>query len=145
MNKKILYFDDESLTSEFVVKNLIENFGHDITNVSSISSFIEQLKKEKYALLIIDIMAPIPPELESLGFEKSEIEDMNKMEGMNTGMILANRVWRMNDYIDVPVIFITAKSSFSLPNNHKCSIIRKPSLAKNISQEINNMLNNNAQ
>lgn len=140
-NNKILFFDDEAPTSYYVVRNLKTNFGHNITIVSSISSFIEQLNKEEeeYALLIIDIMAPIPPDLEQLGFEKNEIEEM--LDGMNTGMILATRVWRMEKYKEVPVIFITAKDSPKMPKKNKCSIIRKPALAKNISEEINEMLN----
>lgn len=141
MNKqKILFFDDEALTSASLVKNLVYNYGHDITSVSSIPEFIEHLKNEKYSLLIIDVMAPIPADLEKLGFEKSEIEDMKSMEGMKTGIVLAKRVRREDGYNDIPMIFLTARAAFPLPWKDGCIIIRKPELAKNISKEIENLL-----
>lgn len=138
--EKILFFDDEELTSASLVKNLVINYSHDITSVSTISEFIKELKTQAYSLLIIDVMAPIPPDLESFGFEKDEIEEMKDAEGMNTGVMLAARAWKMETYRDVPVIFLTARANLQLPRKDKCRIIQKPQLAKNISSEIESLL-----
>lgn len=142
-DSKILFFDDEALTSESLVRNLCNNYSYDIVYVSSIFDFIDKLTSEKFSLLMIDVMAPVPADLEALGFNKEEIADINATGGMNVGVVLASRVWRIDDYAQVPVIFLTAKSSFQLPRKDNCCILRKPMLAKNISQEIDRLMNKN--
>ena len=143
MKYRILYFDDEALPSKSMVRNLVNNYSFDIDYVSNVREFIEKLEKESYSLLVIDVMAPIPDDVEGLGFEKDEISEMEEDEGMNTGVTLATRVWRMEKYNNIPVLFLTAKNKFQLPQNGNCSLLRKPQLAKNVAQEINDLLKNN--
>lgn len=137
--KKILFFDDEILPSQSLVMNLVNNYGHNIKSVSSISDFVDELTKEKHVLLIIDVMAPLPSDLESLGFLKEEIEIVKDMGGMNTGVMLAEKAWREERHKNVPIIFLTAKAPFQLPRKEKCKILRKPVLARDFSKVINEM------
>ena len=143
MNYIILYCDDENLPSESMVRNLVNNYSFNIKYVSKVRDFIQELKTNAYSLLIIDVMAPIPVDVADLGFEKDEISEMEEDEGMNMGVILAMRVWRMDNYKNVPILFLTAKNKFQLPPNGNCSYMRKPQLAKNVAQEINDLLKNN--
>ena len=140
--KKILFFDDEVLPSENLIRNLVTNYGHQITCVSTVADFMEELTKEKYSLLIIDVMAPITSNIETLGFTNKESESIKKQEGLITGIVLAERVWRESGYENIPIIFFTAKAPFKLnyKENRKIRILQKPVLAKNFSKEINELI-----
>lgn len=159
---KILFFDDEKRIAEVLQKNL-ELFDLDIKLVSTISEFLAEINKATvtYDLLLMDIMAPMPSEEEKKWFTNEEIGHMGK--GLNTGVvlidkirnfsqedfasmsfgtnlgeILADKVRGTAQYADIPVLFYTAKSSVKQFPNAK--LLTKPALAKDILNEINELL-----
>ncbi len=52
----------------------------------------------------MDIMAPIPePENDHVIFSYAEIWRMD--DGINTGIILTEKLWQLEGYRDIPVLF----------------------------------------
>lgn len=138
--KKILFFDDEEATSASLVRNLNRNYGHQITGVSDLSLFFNLLEEEIFSLIILDVMVPIPPNFENLGFTQLEQEDYKQNFGLNAGLSIAHKVWRNRNYTNVPIIFLTSKQHFKLPMRDNVSLVLKPTLASSLSQEIEKML-----
>jgi CheY-like chemotaxis protein len=138
-NKRILFFDDEKFTSESLIKNLVDNYGYNIHYVSKLTLLFDELHTKHYDLIILDIMAPIPDNMQEKALF-SEAEIMKMCEGSNTGVVVAEKIWSLEEYLDIPILFITAKRvrpNFTKP---KTAIIRKPELAATISEEIQKLL-----
>ena len=133
--RRILYFDDEPFIAESLSR-VLELFGNDVTLVSNIGDLCTQLNKYEFDILILDVMAPIPETSnEIFNFNQDDIDEM--MDGMNTGVVLAKKIWLLPKYKDIPILFLSArKSPFhddpEYFNNHKCNYIRKPELGKTI-------------
>ena len=100
--QKVLFFDDEPFISGKLAKSL-ELDDWDVTFVSEINDLFMELRSRQFGILILDIMAPIPEkENKHVNFTNNEIDKMDK--GMNTGVILAEKIWReINN--DLPIIF----------------------------------------
>ena len=138
-NKHILFFDDEKFTSESLIKNLVDNYGYNIHHVSQLKLLFDELHTKHYDLIILDIMAPIPDNIqEKTLFSEAEIIKM--CDGSNTGVVVAEKIWSLEEYSNVPILFITAKRTKPNLSKPKTSIIRKPELAAIISEEIQKLL-----
>lgn len=137
---KILYFDDEVATAKSLVNNLCNNFNYDITFVANIADFLSNLKDGKFGLLMIDVMAPIPYDLANGVLTSSDLKTMEQEGGLNIGLVLADKIWKMDGFNDIPIIFLTAKGDVTLPPGKNCRLIRKPELAKHISNVISELL-----
>jgi CheY-like chemotaxis protein len=165
MDKKILFFDDEQGIA--VVQKNLELFGYDVKLVSTISEFFAEINKTTvtYDLLLMDIMAPMPSEEEKKRFTDDEIahmdaglstgvvlidkirnfsqsDNVSMCSGANVGEVLANKVGGIARYVNIPVLFYSAKSSVKQFPNMK--LITKPALAKNIVEEIEALLKGGA-
>lgn len=137
---KILYFDDELKTAQPLSNSLMEVFGYNVNYVSKLSDFLTMLdSNDTFDLIILDIMAPIPTNQERDLFKKNEIEDMNK--GLDTGVILFDRLRRIDKYKFVPVLIYTARSNVNnIIKENNVEILRKPELTITISNTIKKML-----
>lgn len=145
-NKKVLHFDDEPFLSRAVGEslNLLDEW--DVTLVAEIDELFRELQNNQYDAVIMDIMAPIPPlENEHVKFTQKEIEEMDG--GINTGVVLAKKIMYTTQYKDIPILFLTARSlSYIIDdpdfaNNNKCGFIRKPALASDICNALQDLLN----
>lgn len=139
--KKILYFDDEPFISVALVDSLTL-YEWDVTFVSTINELFYELNRLKFDVLILDIMAPIP-EMENLNvsFSKREIEDMD--EGMNTGVVLAKKIWMEIDK-DYTILFLSARRLDTislLSRSYRFDYIRKPVLIDDLNSILEKMLN----
>lgn len=144
---KLLFFDNQS----FVVKSLAMNLklrGWDVTLVSDIDELFHLLNHGQYHVLILDIMAPVPPiNCKNVSFTELEINEMNN--GLNTGVVLAKKIWQHDKYKEVPILFLSGRAD-PIPRdpvlqerkeNHKCDHLRKPQWAKDVDQKLKDMLN----
>jgi CheY-like chemotaxis protein len=86
MAKRILIVDDDELVL-IALRELLRPAGYVVETVSSGSQALERLSKEMFDLLILDIIMP-----EMDGFE------------------LCKRIREKENYRDVPIVFLTAKS-----------------------------------
>ena len=144
---KLLFFDNQS----FVVKSLVMNLklrGWDINLVSDINELFHLLNHAQYQILILDIMAPVPQmKCKSVSFTESQINEMDN--GLNTGVVLAKKIWQLENYKETPILFLSGRSN-PIPGdpilqernkNRKCDHLRKPQWAKDVDQLLNKMLN----
>jgi CheY-like chemotaxis protein len=132
---KILYFDDEP----FIAQNLCHElrfYGWNVVIVSAIDQLFQELANHRYDILILDIIAPVPDmKYHFVDFNSSEIEAMDG--GMNTGIVLAEKIWEDKKNKDFPVLFLSRRRrpdeiiQFILKGK-KCEYLRKPQLAKDI-------------
>lgn len=141
--KRILHFDDDPLIIRRIAQSL-KFYDCDVTFVFEIDELFKELKNYQYDALIMDIMAPIPkPENEHMTFSHSEIQRMD--DGVNTGIILTEKIWQLEGFRDIPVLFLSARYSNEIDqfrlNGHKCEYLRKPQLAKTIDEKLNELLN----
>ena len=138
--KKILYFDDESFISMALVKSL-EFYDWDITFVSDINELFNELKRHKFDILVLDIMAPVPENKnEYVDFTNAEIKEM--VGGMNTGVVLAKKIWTEIDN-DYTILFLSARSLDTislLSRSYRFDYIRKPVLVNNLNSKLEEML-----
>ena len=142
---KLLHFDDEPFIVSALAKTL-ELLGWDVTLVSEIDGLFKELNNNHFDVLIMDIMAPIP-ELENdhVTFSPEEIQRMD--DGLNTGVILTEKIWQLEGYRDIPVLFLSARNrpkiiTQFLQLGHKCEYLRKPQLVKTIDDKLRDLLSN---
>lgn len=137
--KKILYFDDEPFLSICLVDSLKDDW--DVTFVDRVDELFKELNRHKFDILILDIMAPIPEmEYPYVSFTNREIDEMD--EGINTGVVLAEKIWTEIDgnYI---ILFLTARrvdTISQLSRNHKYDYIRKPILISDLNIKLESMI-----
>lgn len=145
MKYRVLHFDDEPFISMALVRGL-ELYGWDVTLVSEIDELFKELNNDHYDVLIMDIMAPIPQfENEHVTFSQEEIQRMD--DGLNTGVILTEKIWQLEEYRDIPVLFLSARNrpdeiELFLESGHKCEYLRKSQLAKTIDEKLKELLSN---
>lgn len=142
--RKVLFFDDEPFISKILAKNL-EFFDYDVTFVSEIDHLFEELCNQniQFDIVILDTMAPVPEkENKHVTFDKKEIEEMDG--GLNTGVILAKRIWEKKT--DLPILFLSAKeltpdsiNKYNV-NNSRWAYLRKPELAMTIKDKLDELL-----
>lgn len=142
-NKRILFFNDEPFISISLVHGL-SLFGWEVTLVSEAEDLFRELKNNQYDVIIMDIMAPIPPlENEHVKFTQKEIDEMDG--GINTGVVLAKKLLSKAEYANTPILFLSARRNPLLENhelnNYKCHYIRKPALASDICNALQDLLN----
>ena len=145
-NKKnrVLFFDDDPFTVKSLTLNL-GLLGWIVTFVSDIDEMFHELNRNQYDILILDIVAPVPEagKCKYIEFLESEIDKMD--DGMLTGVVLAKKVWSMDNFKKIPVLFHSARSN-PIPSdkelqNNNCVFIRKPEFAKNVNSKLLEMLN----
>lgn len=145
--KKILFFDDDSFITQILAQNL-EVIGWEVTLVSEINDLFSNLKKRRFDIIILDIMAPIPKaNNEYVNFTKDEIAEMD--EAMNTGVVAAKKIWDIENkkYKNIPILFLSAKKD-PRPENpelqtDKCDYLRQPELVSTINEKLEKLMNNN--
>lgn len=131
--RRVLFFDDEKFISGLMAQNLEMN-GWDITFVDEINELFMELRSRQFDVLILDIMAPIPQkENKHVNFTSSEIDEME--EGMNTGVVLANKIWA-EIRKEQPILFLSAKQ---LETEH--DYLLKPVFADELEMKLHDMLN----
>ena len=141
--KKALYFDDEPFLASALSINL-KLLGWDVTFVDEIDRLFKELKNNHYDALIMDIMAPTPQhENDHVTFGSEEIQRMDR--GLNTGVILTEKIWQLKEYRDIPVLFLSERNrqdeiTLFLHSDHKCEYLRKPQLAKTIDEKLRELL-----
>lgn len=139
-NKKILFFDDESFISMALVKSL-DFYDWDITFVDEINELFKELKDHKFDILIMDIMAPVPEaQNDFVNFTNAEIKEMD--EGMNTGVVLAKKIWKDIDD-KLPILFLSARgldTILLLQRDNKFDYIRKPVLVDDLDLKLKELL-----
>jgi len=86
MAKRILIVDDDEMV-RIAVSELLKPEGYEIDSVSSAKEALDKIEGEKYDLLVLDIIMP-------------------EMDGLE----LCRRVRANKDLVEVPIIFLTAKS-----------------------------------
>lgn len=139
-NKRILFFDDELYLSEFLIINLRDNFKwKNIKCVSSVGDFFDVItnKNNHYDLFIMDVMSPVS-QTERNNLSNDEIRKIEN--GMSTGLVLADKIWEINQYKDAPILFLSAKK-ITLPEGKKCAYFRKLESAQNVSDKMKELLN----
>lgn len=139
--KGVLFFDDEPYISGKIAKSL-ELEGWDVTFIDNVNDLFMELRSRQFNIIILDIMAPVP-EIENkyVNFTKKEIDEMD--EGMNTGVVIAQKIWREIDSI-LPIIFLSARRPASITNlskNYRFDYMRKPVLAETLDIKLKVMLN----
>ena len=141
IKNKVLFFDDEPFISKALANNLTF-FEWDVTFVHDINCLFEEFKNNSFDILILDIMAPIPEtQNEYISFSNAEIKEMES--GMNTGIVLARKIWELKK--NIPILFLSAKMR---PNSIKqfidsgkiCDCLRKPEFAKTISDRLHELI-----
>lgn len=140
----ILYFDADP----YIAQNLcctLRLYDCNLVMASEIDSLFWELTNFQYDTLILDIMAPVPNmKNRFVNFNSSEIEAM--CGGMNTGIVLAEKIWEYKNNIDFPILFLSARRR---PNEivqfilkgRKCEYLRKPQLAKDIHAALQRLIN----
>lgn len=145
MKKKVLHFDDEVFIIGVLAKNL-ELFGWDVTLVSDVDELFYELNNQSYDIIIMDIMVPLPKlNYEHITFTPKEIDEMK--DGINTGLVVTKKIWQMDNYQSIPVLFLSARREPDaiiqfMQEGHKCSFLRKPVLTKDITNSLEKLLNN---
>ena len=142
---RVLHFDDEPFVISALAKSL-EFWGWDVTFVDEIDELFYELKNIHFDALIMDIMAPTPQhENDHVTFSSEEIQRMDR--GMNTGVILTEKIWQLEEYREIPVLFLSARNrpdeiTLFLQSGHKCEYLIKPQLAKTIDEKLRELLSN---
>lgn len=145
MKNRVLHFDDEPFQARALAENL-KFFGWDVTLVSEIDDLFYELRNNHFDALIMDIIAPTPQlENEHVTFSPEEIRRMDR--GMNTGVILTEKIWQLEGYRDIPVLFLSGRNrpdeiELFLQSGHKCEYLRKPQLVKTIDEKLRELLSN---
>lgn len=140
--KKVLFFDDEPFISDILAQSL-RLFDWNVTLVTEIDKLFIELNISKFDVIILDIMAPIPEsDSKYFKFTKQEINEMD--DGMNTGVVVAKKIWEMPTYKDTPILFLSAKKD-PRPDNpelqtDKCGYLRKPVLTSTVSEKLNELI-----
>jgi len=86
MAKSILIVDDDEMVC-IALKELLKPEGYEIDTVGSSKEALERINKKRYNLMILDIIMP----------------EMNGLE-------LCKKIRANEDYNDIPIVFLTAKS-----------------------------------
>lgn len=144
LKSNVLYFDDESSISSALAQNL-ELFNWNVTLVSKTDFLFEKLNNDFYDILILDIMAPVPKQKNKyVVFEKKEMVEME--DGMNTGIVIAKKIWEMEKYKDIPILFLSARQrpdsiNTFIKKGKKCDCLRKPERSETINEIIEKLIN----
>ncbi len=141
-NNKLLFFDNQS----FIVRSMIMSlqlYGWNVTYVSDIDNLFHILKHRHYNILILDIMAPVPPMTnKNVEFTESEINEMG--DGLKTGVVLAKKVLKLEGYNKVPILFLSGARNPILYDpelqEHECAYMRKPAFSRHVDQKLREML-----
>lgn len=147
--KKILFFDDEPFVMSYLIKCLMENLewsgDKELVFVSTIQDLLTEINsiKEVYDLFVLDVMAPMPSDKLEEYFSKKEWIKMDG--GMNAGIVLAEKIRKIEKYKNVPILFLSARSISTIPDseNPNTVYIRKPVSSAEITKKINELLGTN--
>lgn len=143
--KRVLFFDDEPFISK-ALANSLTLFEWDVTFVDNINDLFKELKNNSFDILLLDIMAPIPEmENSNVSFSEKEINEMDN--GMNTGIVLARKIWEFNN--NIPILFLTAIAvehqqesiNHFTDEGKTCYCLRKPEPAIKVQDTLNQLLN----
>lgn len=143
---RILYFEDEKWQSETLKKNLQESYPCYLINVvSNVEDFLEEIYSlEKYAIIIIDIMAPMSMILDNynvkIQFTNAQIQQMN--DGLNIGEVLYEKTRKVKLHEKTPILFYTSKRGTKI-KDPLTSFIQKPELANEIHNKIQELIKSN--
>lgn len=147
--KKILFFDDDSFITKWLINNLKENYGWNKANETEIifCAELDQLlveindKNKQYDLFVLDIMSPEPSGDLRNAFTEEELLRMNG--GMSTGIVMKDKIRQQERYKNVPILYLSARL---VPAQYLDKItihIRKPESAEVISQTMSELLKTN--
>jgi CheY-like chemotaxis protein len=147
MIQKILFFDDESFISQYLVNNLVENYGwngeKEIVFAHSVVELLEHINEvnESYALFVLDVMAPIPPNPLDF-FTKKELKQLDMRGGINTGIVIANKIRSIDRYRRVPILYLSARTIPQIPESEAgyTSYLGKPVSARVLSDRMEELL-----
>lgn len=127
---KILFFDDEPNLVCGITNSFKLLYGIDVNVVNHINTLFRDLNNDIFNVLVIDVMAPIPPANNTnVSFTTEEIEEMN--QGLKTGVVLSKKIRAIEKYKNTPIIFVTACSENALESLRKqnatnIKYLRKP-------------------
>ncbi len=142
--KKILFFDDDKFITEYLIRNLKENWGwtaekdREITLITNTDEMLKEIYSDrKYDLFILDIMAPLPAE----DNEHIIKNDIKAMDRLNTGIVIARKIREQEKYKDTPIIYLSAKDVTNIESIKGDSYFRKPVSARELSEKMEALLN----
>lgn len=141
--KKILFFDDDKFITEYLIRNLKENWewnteqDREITLITNTDEMLKEIYSDrKYDLFILDIMAPLPAE----GNEHITNKDIEAMDRLNTGIVIARKIREQERYKNVPIIYLSAKHITNIESIKGDSYFRKPVSARELSEAMERLL-----
>jgi|GEM_PF-2784399 len=141
--KKILFFDDDKFITEYLIRNLKENWGwntekdREITLITNTDEMLKEIYSDrKYDLFILDIMAPLPAE----DNEHIIKNDIKAMDRLNTGIVIARKIREQEKYKDTPIIYLSAKHITNIESTKVDSYFRKPVSARELSGAMETLL-----
>ena len=147
--RKILFFDDDSFITQWLIKNLKVNYGWDknhsteITQIADLGKLLTEItdSDKQYDLFVLDIMSPEPSDDLKKSFTDEELLRMNG--GMSTGIVMKDKIRQQERYKNVPILYLSARL---VPAQYLDNItihIRKPESAEVISQTMSELLKTN--
>lgn len=141
---KVLFFDDDPFITFLLVERLEKEFGwkgdKEITLVCDTCQLLKEIynDKVKYDLFVLDVVAPICHK----GFTKEELDNM--YFGVNTGLVIAKKIRKMQKYKDVPILYLSARF-LSIPESEReiTCFLEKLASVEDISKAMKMLLRNN--
>ncbi len=116
-NLSILFLDDETVKTRAYVE-FLELEGHRVTSCRYIEDFVELLKREKYDVIIIDVMIPQKPSANGKAHRGGSDFNMD-LAGIKHGLPpLAGRKIPIIILTNVPINGIQKKQILSKVNIH---------------------------
>lgn len=144
--QKILFFDDEPFITNYMVRNLQENYewngDKEMTFVSNVEDLLQIINNDDltYNLFVLDLMAPMPSGEEKKQFSQDELDNMD--EGRLLGWVMAKKIRKMEKYKNVPVLYLSARSTPPISDSEKeyTAYTRKPVSPVEISKMMKELL-----
>ena len=143
---RVLYFEDEKWQSDTIQKNLEESYPcYLIKVVSNVEDFLKEIYSfEEYAIIMIDIMAPMSMILDNnnvkIHFTNAQIQQMNN--GLNIGEVLYEKTRKVKLHKKTPILFYSSKRGTNI-KDPLTSFIQKPLLVIDIHEKIQELIKGN--
>ena len=127
--RKILLIDDAHSDASILSEELTYAINCEIKWVKNADEVMALLAEEKFDLIVLDIMMPIPTSWTDEDFKKSEW-------GINTGMVLFQKI--REKYPRLFILLYSARSEIQI--DEYSFYIRKPELAEKVVNKIKDFI-----
>lgn len=130
--KKILFIDDNKLTSDPIRQDLIGTYYLHVTMVDDADKVMRLLEKEKYDAIILDVMMTVPENWNIIDFTSAE-------KGLATGLVLFKNIRILHPQI--PILILSVRTNLEIEESELVSHLTKPCLIKEIYNSLEKLLN----